>query len=112
MKLRFYKENDCWYADVPGHTQEENEMVSGSDDFLDYISDGKSEVILHVSKVPTTFSRFAYATLFMLKHNEAGATYQIVSDDDNINAQTLWICNVTHDVLGEHPSYIFVYLDE
>ena len=32
--LRFYKENDKWYADVPGVSKEDNEMVFGSDIFL------------------------------------------------------------------------------
>ena len=32
--LRFFKENDKWYADVPDHTLEDNEMVFGSDILL------------------------------------------------------------------------------
>lgn len=34
-EVRFYKENGKWYADIPNHTKEENEMVMGSDDALD-----------------------------------------------------------------------------
>jgi hypothetical protein len=52
MKLKFYKKDDRWYADVPGHTEEENEMVAGSDEFLDYISKGKSEITLEISDIP------------------------------------------------------------
>lgn len=84
-------------------------MVSGSDKFLDYISKGKLEVTLKISTVPRYWSRDALMTLFMLKHDNGGATYHISSKDDKINGQTLWICNVTHDVLGEHPAYIFIY---
>ena len=29
-KLRFYKENEKWYADVPGVSKEDNEMIFGS----------------------------------------------------------------------------------
>ena len=32
--LRFFKLDNRWYADVPNHTLAENEMVAGSDDFL------------------------------------------------------------------------------
>ena len=37
-KLRFYKEKEKWYADVPGVSKEDNEMVFGSDIFLEKIS--------------------------------------------------------------------------
>lgn len=109
MQLKFYKNNGRWYADVPNHTPAENEMVSGSDEFLEYISKGKSKITLNISNVPRSWSRNAYATLFMLKHDNSGATYYVSSSDDKINGKTLWICNVTHDVLGEHPAYIFIY---
>lgn len=108
MQLKFYKENGRWYADVPGHTQEENEMVAGSDEFLEYISKGKSSVTVHISTTPVLNSINAKATFFMLKHNDCGATYQIASRDLNINGRIAWICNVTHDVLEEHPSYFFL----
>ena len=45
-KLRFYKENEKWYADVPGVSKEDNEMVFGSDIFLEKISNGKPQVIV------------------------------------------------------------------
>lgn len=109
MQLKFYKKNDRWYADVPGHTEEENEMVSGADEFLDYIAKGKSKVKIGISITPNAHSSFANETLFLLKHDQFGATYHITSSDENIDTKTLWICNVTHDVLGEHPAYIFIY---
>lgn len=110
MNLRFYKKNNRWYADVPGHTEEENEMVCGADTFLDYVSKGKSEITINIQTTPSCHSRYAYATCFVLKHNSEGATYQIVSGDDSIDGHTVWICNVTHDVLGEHPSYFFIHI--
>lgn len=112
MILNFYKKNGKWYADVPGHTEAENEMVEGSDLFLDYASKEKSSISIMVETTPAYWSNGAKATLFMLKHDEHGATYHIVSPDNKLNNNTLWICNVTHDVLGEHPAYIFVYWNE
>ena len=54
--IRFFKINEGinagWYADVPGHTLEENQMVSGSDTFLeeaDVLLGGKGEVTIRVS---------------------------------------------------------------
>lgn len=109
MELRFYKDNGRWYADVPGHTQEENEMVSGSDAFLEYISEGKSEVTITMEITPNRHTYDADAVLYQLKHDTHGATYHVTSFDEQLDCQTLWICNVTHDVLGEHPPYIFIF---
>ena len=42
----------------------------------------------------------------MLHHNQWGATYSV--NGVNLGVPTLWICNVTHDVFGEHPKDIFI----
>ena len=54
--IRFFKIDEGikagWYADVPGHTLEENQMVSGSDTFLekvDAILGGRGEVTVAVA---------------------------------------------------------------
>ena len=40
--VRFFKVNEGpqagWYADVPNHTLEDNEMVAGSDEFLEAVN--------------------------------------------------------------------------
>ena len=45
--IRFFKINDGvnagWYADVPGHTLEENQMVSGSDTFLEKVQNSEHD---------------------------------------------------------------------
>ena len=73
--IRFFKiaegPQSGWYADVPNHTLEENQMVSGSDLFLEAVDK------LHGGR------------------NEVNIT---VSD-----------CNVTHNVLGEHPRSIYIH---
>lgn len=104
-KIKFYKENNRWYADVPNHTQADNEMVAGSDDFLEYISKGNSEICVNITD---NAHDDHYATLYLLEHNEVGGTYIIRSNDSQIDKQQVWICNVTHDVLGEHLPYFFV----
>lgn len=107
MKLRFYKKNDRWYADVPGHTEEENEMVCGSDLLLDNLSRRmKSEsFVITISNKP---SRETMLVCTLKNHDKDGAEYYTYSSDPSLNRQTIWICNVTHDVLGEHPQYFYI----
>ncbi len=102
-----------WYADVPNHTLEENEMVSGSDIFLEGVNalkGGPGEVFITVSDDNTdgTF----IAKLIMKAHNQWGATYiltgPMAQQYDAVGFE-LWICNVTHDVLGEHPRSIYIH---
>ena len=107
MKLRFYKKNDCWYADVPDHTEEENEMVYGSDVLLDKLATllNKSEVTLDL--VPHKHPNYTIRC-YMQNHDEYGATYKTSSKIDEFDNLEIWICNVTHDVLGEHPKEICI----
>ena len=42
-KVRFFKQDNKWYADIPNHTLEDNEMVMGADIALDYVSEGKED---------------------------------------------------------------------
>ena len=115
--IRFFKQDGKWYADVPNHTLEENEMVMGSDIALDYFSKGKDEIKLTVSdeypgwNVPLTFYRTA--------HDDEGATYEVdgILTMEFLEAvgkafcgykPEIWICNVTHDVFGEHPEKIYL----
>ena len=52
MEKRFYKENNTWYIDLPDFleldlgTKSNLMMVDGADQFLDYMSCNKSEVII------------------------------------------------------------------
>lgn len=101
--LRFFKLDNRWYADVPNHTLAENEMVAGSDDFLNACDSGTGNVVIEMSDCP---SGRDICRLKMLNHNQWGATYSVNGVD--LGVLTLWICNVTHDVLGEHPRDIYI----
>ena len=61
MNLRFYKNNDRWYADVPDHTEEENEMVLGADTFLEKISEK-----LNKTEITVSLYSFSRGLLFLL----------------------------------------------
>ena len=101
--LRFFKLDNRWYADIPGHTLAENEMVAGSDDFLNACDGGNGKVMIEMSDCPTGID---ICRLRMINHNQWGATYSV--NGSNLGVSTLWICNVTHDVFGEHPKHIFI----
>lgn len=107
MNLRFYKKDNCWYADVAGHTEEENQMVSGSDILLERIANGRTELEIRFVNDP----RIARAVLVQCNHTEDGATYIVFSHDWELSRAKCWICNVTHDVLGEHPELIMIDYD-
>lgn len=108
-KLRFYKEEGRWYADVPEHTKEDNEMVFGSEDFLNVISKDKAEVTLTIN---TEEPKGGYYIKFALvNHDEDGGEYIIsgpLADEIIEMGFTVWICNVTHTVFGEHPETMYL----
>ena len=116
--IRFFKINEGinagWYADVPGHTLKENQMVSGSDTFLEVVDSvigGRGEVTVTVSESLDVNSNPFLAKLNMRSHNQWGATYVLsgpIAEQYGAVGFELWICNVTHDVLGEHPKCIYI----
>ena len=111
--IRFFKQDGRWYADVAGHTLAENQMVSGADTFLETIDSllwNNGRVLMTVSD--DNADRTFLAKLTMRSHNQWGATYMLsgpVAEQHNAVGFELWICNVTHDVLGEHPRSIFIH---
>lgn len=103
VKLKFFKQDNRWYADVPNHTLEENEMVGGADDFLNACDRGTGKVTIEMTDYPTHRD---ICHLKMVQHNQWGATYTV--NGISLGVPKLWICNVTHDVLGEHPKDIYI----
>ena len=119
-KLRFFKQDNKWYADVPNHTLDENEMVMGSDTVLDLIADNKDEVILTLSDEDDKHSML---TMTIKEHDSEGAYYTISGflynkfldlfdlDSSSVSfdiTNEIWVCNVTHDVFDTYPNNIYV----
>lgn len=100
-KLKFYKEDERWYADVPGVSKEDNEMVFGSDIFLEKISNGKPQVLVEFSNSDEDDAIYAFR---MTDHDEYGASYCEVHNED----EPIWLCNVAHEIFIEHPAEIFI----
>lgn len=119
-KLRFFKQDKKWYADVPNHTLDENEMVMGSDTALDLMSDNKDEIVLTLSDKD---DKHSILTMTMKEHDSEGAYYtlsgflynkflDLFASDPSIVpfdiTNEIWICNVTHDVFRSHPKNIYL----
>ena len=47
----------------------------------------------------------------MTNHDDDGAFYSVEANTTLYRGKLteIWICNVTHDVFGEHPEDIYVY---
>lgn len=101
--IRFFKQDGKWYADIPKHTLEENEMVFGSDTLLDKFANGSNELTVKVSDKPVPDYLIR---MYRTEHDSDGAWYQLVAM--SYESEQIWICNVTHDVFGEHPEEIYV----
>lgn len=75
----------------------------GSDEALDYLSQDKNEVTLTLSDENT----YEYVAHFnRTEHDDDGAYYQVCGNYDILGQ--IWLCNVTHDVFGEHPEDIYL----
>ncbi len=113
--IKFYKKNGFWYADVPEHTESENEMIAGADVFLEKISKRKPYVSLKVSDKIYPKARFVFQRI---DHDDNGAAYLILGyhpeapalsgESRDYAGQKFWLCNVVHTFFGEHPEYISV----
>lgn len=117
MILKFNKEeNDKWYVDLPTYDgeHEDLEMVFGADVLLDILSEGNDSVTIDVSTEPKGYGECICGIL--TEHDDDGGTYLIDYYSDNgkenniIFGNTIWLCNVTHFVFGEHPKQIYFNL--
>ena len=110
--IAFYKEDGKWYADVKQHTKEDNEMIDGSDEFLELLAinyaRNPNRVIMSLS---LKYPRNPKFLLTRISHDDDGATYRIRSINKQIDGnydEECWLCNVVHTVFGEHPATIFI----
>lgn len=115
--IKFYKEDNKWYADIPNHTKDENEMVMGADYILDMLAEENRDV-LFITVSDEESSQFLLQ-FNMKSHDDEGAYYQVSGVLYNQISWMLmemfpdweheiWICNVTHDIFGSHPKNIYL----
>ena len=115
--VRFFKQDNKWYADVPNHTLEENEMVMGADIALEYLAEGRTELFITLTDEYPGWN--APLVLTRKEYDETGAYYDLSGilfmdfmitygkEFIGIKPQ-VWICNVTLDVFGEFPECIYI----
>jgi len=107
MKIKFYKKNKKWYADLPqyiesGGKEEDCEMVFGADEWLDLLSKNSNEIELELSSTNPLSEK-----IVKYQEDEYGATYMAHTfKEEDINHQ-LWICPVTLFVFNEYPETIY-----
>jgi hypothetical protein len=110
--LEFFKLNGIWYADIPENSLEENEMVLGSDEFLEnVVGDCKRVAMDLTTEEPDSY----LVKLSITMHDDVGGEYILsgklidkIENDGTSMPMTAWICNATHTVFGEHPDVIFI----
>ena len=108
ISLTFVKLCGKWYADVPGWKGSiaSLEMVSGCDDFLDDLCVNGHFVTLEIS---TDNPGLEYQA--ELIHLDAfGGTYKLSKPFEALDGtvkDTIWLCNVTKYVFGDHPKKLY-----
>jgi hypothetical protein len=107
MKIRFYNREGKWYADIPdyiesGGTEEECEMIFGSDTWLDFLSNNGKNIFLEVST-----NKNLQETLSLIEKDEYGGTYIAETYNGKRIDHKLWICPVTLFLFGEYPTNIY-----
>ena len=91
-------------------------MVMGSDIILEMFANGAKELNITLSNDDTSNS---FLTLKREEHDSEGAWYSfdglwytsimnVLIDKLGLVENKIWICNVTHDVFGEHPETIYI----
>lgn len=106
MTLRFYRRDTRWFADIPdyiaqGGTEDDCEMVSGADEWLDFISKGKDNIVLQIDTKPLANRLDKY------HDDDYGATYMAHEYNDRDYNQQMWLCNVTKFLFGDFPQVIY-----
>lgn len=104
--LAFVKENKNWYIDLPTWKGRKSalRMVSGADTLLDYIAEGKKDVVLYAE-----LEEYEGAECLTLinKCFWNGADYRIDTYKNNELNLKLWLCDVTKVVIGGFPEKIY-----
>jgi len=106
QNLKFNKEADRWYIDLPDWTgtKGELEMVAGADTLLDVLDLDKDNVV----NLTVSTERFQGASIKLSKllNCFGGATYLTRSSNFN---KPVWLCAVTKYVFdGQLPKRIYV----
>lgn len=108
ITLTFHRDDRGWAAEVPSHTRSENAMVAGADIVIERMSQGDNTVDVKFRTIESETLGKPLVTLTRFMHrNGYGAEYWVRG------ATALpfpaYLCDVTHDITGEHPERLLVY---
>ena len=110
-KIRFYKTENNWYADLPlyieaGGSLEDCQMIAGADEWLDYLSENGDEITLLVSDSEPLKEKLIFFCLGYEQDEDikSGATYASKKDYEY---HYMWLCDVTLFVFCEFPEIIY-----
>ena len=104
MEITFEKwEDGKWYIQYPEYDgdQEDLEMIGNAAELLDEMTTDGLYVTLDVSLEEIQY----YSELKLISHDEIGATYEVLHFRNY--TKDVWLCNVVHNLYGEHPDVIY-----
>jgi hypothetical protein len=106
-RYRFYKTNNgSWFVDLPEWTGAPGElqMVAGTDDFLEEVSNGSPEVVVEIATKPIK----GFEMLKLVNKQEYGGADYVLSKYQNHEVnKKMWLCDVTNFVFNNFPEEIY-----
>ena len=109
FKMRFYKQENKWYVDLPNWTGDQDalQMVAGADTMLDIYSNNGDEVLLSISKTPIeNYDKLEFVS--MADDMGEGAYYVMKKHGEEVINLEMWLCAVTLFVFDEYPKELFI----
>jgi len=119
--MKFYKESDKWYIDLPEWPGErwELEMVCGADTMLDIAAQGETTVYLNILDTDPRYNPndpnslpilLSVDTLVKIKDTPdiGGALYMLKTFRGIEYNLEVWLCHVIEFVFGSIPEKIYI----
>lgn len=110
MTIRFYREDNKWYADIAeqdGFTKEDMQMVEGSDSLCEIIAQGEDEIFVTLDTELLKTSTTNYKTILIKEsEDEFGAWYRVHEIHGVFYDFSAWLCPVAKWLFGEYPYII------
>lgn len=113
-KMKFYKESDKWYVDLPEWPGErwELEMVCGADTMLDIAAQGDAVTYINADIEPFTSDGLEIISDVLVKIKDTpdigGALYMLKTFKGIEYNLEVWLCHVLTWLYNENPNIIYI----